>query len=111
MIIVKLELHSARTGRVKEIGRLLIDNISRRGNDSKRADYRVRLLQRASKRVRREGRVLNYPRLSYDVWRLVFRALRSVMHEEDKPPMLKVDSCLIETQHKPTGFLPLTERV
>lgn len=83
MIIVKIELHSARTGKISEIGRLLIDNISRTGNDSRRGDYRVRLMRRGTfKQVHREGVVLNYPRLSYSVWRLVFRALKSVLREE-----------------------------
>lgn len=82
MIVVRVELHSARTGKVKEIGRMLIDNISMRGNDSRRGDYRIRLLKRGAKQVLREGRVMDYPRLSYNVWRLVFRGLKSVLKEE-----------------------------
>lgn len=88
MLIVKIELHSARTGDTKEIGRLLIDNISQCGNASKRGDYRVRLLRRGkfhplqSGAVLREGRVTNYPRLTYSVWRLVYRALQSVMDKK-----------------------------
>lgn len=87
MIIVRIELHSARTRKVTQIGEMWIDNISRTGNDSKRGNYRVRLLRRGTAagygpKVQREGQVYDFPRLSYNIWRLVFRALKSVLTEE-----------------------------
>jgi hypothetical protein len=85
VILVRIELHSARTGRVEEIGRMIIANISGKGvgRFHKRADYKVMLLRRGLvDKVQREGVVRDYPRLSYSVWRLVFRALKSVLHEE-----------------------------
>lgn len=86
VLIIRIELHSARTGKVKEIGRMLIDNISMTGNDSKRGDYRVRLMRRGSNRkVLREGRVENYPRLSYPVWRLLQLALDNVLTPIKRP--------------------------
>lgn len=90
MIIVKIELHSARTGENKEIGRMLIDNVSGNleGRYHKRGNYRVRLLRRGkshpldSGAVQRQGEVTDFPRLSYSIWRLVFRSLKSVLKKE-----------------------------
>ena len=90
MLVVKIELHSAITGKITTIGRMVIDNI---GGTRTRGDYRVRLLRANAKewlgmysirhaKVTREGRVLNYPRLSYSVWRLVFRSLKAILKEE-----------------------------
>jgi hypothetical protein len=85
MIIIRVELKSARTGKTSEIGRMLIDNVSGGGigRYDRRANYRVRLLRRNSEQVLRQGEVKNYPRLSYSIWRLVFRALKSVLWEEN----------------------------
>lgn len=88
MIVVKIELHSARTGFVTEIGRMHIANITGNGQGrwEPRADYNVKLFRRRSKggclSVLREGTVKDFPRLSYNVWRLVTRALKSVFPEE-----------------------------
>lgn len=93
MIVVKVELHSAITGRVSELGRMLI------GNDGtgagKRGNYDVRVLRKRMDNVHEEpfeqwyrapvtraGRVEDYPRQSYNVWRLVARALLSAFPEE-----------------------------
>lgn len=77
MIVVKVELHSARTGKVTEVGRLLIANdgtgTPRRGN------YTGVLLRRGStKRVQRTARLLDYPRQSYTVWEFVRRMLNAL---------------------------------
>ncbi len=84
MIVVKIELHSAITGEVSEIGRTYIDNV---GGTQDRGDYRVRVCRRGNEAIPRNparmGAVTNYPRLSYNVWRLVIRALRSAFPEED----------------------------
>lgn len=82
MLIVKIELHSAITGEVSEIGRLHICNI---GGTAKRGDYEAGVLRRGGKgRYTRTGKVSNYPRLSYNVWRLVIRSLLSCFPEEKR---------------------------
>lgn len=90
MLIVTIELRSARTGEREVLGQMLIDNVSGGGvgRFAPRADYRVRVgrkgqtLDKVAAYPQREGQVLNYPRLSYNVWRLVLRALRSAFPEE-----------------------------
>ncbi len=92
MLVVKVELHSARTGEIQTLGQMVIDNVSGGGvgRDAARADYRVRVgrkgstLQGIADKPLREGQVADYPRLSYNVWRLVVRALLSAFPEEKK---------------------------
>jgi hypothetical protein len=78
MIVVKVELHSAITGRISEIARMNICNI---GGTHTKGDYHCETLRGRSKadldkRVQqRTGNVMNYPRLSIHVWHLVARAL------------------------------------
>lgn len=89
MLIVKVELHSAITGKKTEIARMMIDNI---GGDLKKGDYRCRTyrgrsalrLERAMRwgEVTREGRVLGHRRLALHVWHLVAKALRSMNYGE-----------------------------
>jgi len=92
MIVVRIELHSAITGNVTEIGVMRIGNV---GGTCERGDYEVRVQKRAERELivgadfegwdkptTRTGEVKNYPRLSYNVWRLVLRALRSAFPEE-----------------------------
>ena len=88
MLVVKLELHSARTGEVTEIGRMIIHNVSGggKGRYDKRADYVAEVYRKGRKnQIMRVGKVENYPRLSYNVWRLVARSLLSAFPEEDAP--------------------------
>ena len=93
MLIVKIELWSARTGEVSEIGRTYIANTG--GGCPTRGDYRAWVCRRGGSidphevcthedggKYARRGEVKNYPRLSYNVWRLVIRALRSCFPEE-----------------------------
>ena len=83
MIVVKVELHSAITGEVSEIGRTYIHNTGE--GTSERGDYSVNVCRKGSRNfynAARRGEVLDYPRLSYNVWRLVSRALRSAFPEE-----------------------------
>lgn len=89
MIIVTIELLSARTGERSVLGRMLISNV---GVDSggRRGDYEVLVankadangLQAIMARPQRRGSVTGFPRLSYNVWRLVSRAIRSAFPEE-----------------------------
>jgi len=99
MIVVKVELHGAMSGRVTELGRMLIGNMG--DATGSRGDYEARVLRRRATHlgkvgevgdspfiqwkdapVTRTGEVKNYPRLSYNIWRLVLRALRSSFPEE-----------------------------
>ena len=91
MLVVKIELHSAVTGKVDEIGRMYIANdgtgtaargsydaaICRKGTTSPPNTFSGGRLDPV-----RIGRVENYPRLSYNVWRLVLRSLRSCFPED-----------------------------
>ena len=87
VIVVKIELHSARTGCVELLGTTIISNA---GGSHTRGDYDVRVGHKKDagahedvyKRPLRTGSVKNYPRLSYNVWRLVIRALKSAFPEE-----------------------------
>lgn len=92
MLIVTIELQSANTGKTSLLGRMLIWNRGDQPKQSKRGNYGVAVLRKGSEipmgnfvpiAVRR-GEVLDYPRSSYNVWRLVLRALRSAFPEETK---------------------------
>ena len=107
MIVVKIELWPRGVeARAKEIGRMFVANI---GGTHDRGDYSVAVARRGSTEVPRQlvadamaaqgaeidseslaeypeatraGQVKNYPRLSYNVWRLISRALRASFPEE-----------------------------
>jgi len=87
MLVLKLELHSARTGEIKEIGRTIIANV---GGTQERGDYICKVAKKREtfdnkntwSKPLRIGEVKDYPRLSYNVWRLVIRALKSAFPEE-----------------------------
>lgn len=90
MLIVTIELDSAITGERKLLGRMLICNTGSGSSDGTRGDYDVKVakktdaddLRKAYREPLRAGRVWNYPRLSYNVWRLVSRAILSAFPEE-----------------------------
>jgi len=78
MLVVKVELWPGGCEeRSREIGRMLIDNTTYE-RDARRGDYRIRLMRKGARTVQRSAKVLNYPRLSYPVWKLVRRALRAL---------------------------------
>lgn len=87
MLVLKLELHSARTGEVKEIGRTIIANV---GGTTERGNYICKVSRKRDifdnrdtwKEPLRTGDVKDYPRLTYNVWRLVIRSLLSAFPEE-----------------------------
>lgn len=81
MIIVKIELHSARTGKITELGRAHISNTGVLTSENpNRGDYNVELFRKGSAtKVQRKGLVRDYPRNSYTVWELVRRALESAL--------------------------------
>ena len=91
MLVVNIELHSANTGKVSTLGRMIIANDGTSDNP-KRADYDVMVGRKSDAENTlkvfmnplRRGRVKDYPRLSYNVWRLVLRALRAAFPEEKR---------------------------
>lgn len=89
MLVVKIELHSALDHTVTEIGRMNIANDGHGTNTI--GHYKAQVLRRGStdpgwedrkSHITRTGAVDNYPRQSYNVWRLVLRALKSAFPEE-----------------------------
>ena len=87
MIVVRVELHSARTGLVTEIARAVIHNvggtaeigeyeaITIRGRDKQTFDKRILEAIYDGKNVARKGEVSGYPRKRLHVWNLVAKAL------------------------------------
>ena len=90
MIVIKIELHSARTKEITLLGSMVIANDGT-SKDHKRGNYLVGVankkdaadLKLAMSRPLRTGVVKDFPRLSYNVWRLVLRALKSAFPEEN----------------------------
>ena len=91
MLVVKIEFHKFSTGDVEEIGRMYIANVG--SGNQLRGDYEAAVCRRGSTKApipinpvgpkaTRIGSVKNYPRLSYNVWRLVCKALKSCFPEE-----------------------------
>lgn len=82
MIIVRVELHSANTGEITQLGWMNLSNTGRLGS-LKRADYEVEIMSMRkgviTKKVMRKSLVRDYPRLAYTVWELVRRALESAL--------------------------------
>lgn len=77
MIVVKVELHSAITGEVTEIGRMNIINDGT--GDADVGNYNVLLMRRGTtRRVQRGGRVEGHSRKSLPIWALVSKALKAV---------------------------------
>ena len=80
MIVVKVELHSAITCEITELGRMVIDNV---GGTRTRGNYRARVARKGQElwegmqKPQREGRIENHPRLSQSVWCLVAKALHA----------------------------------
>jgi hypothetical protein len=85
MLVVKIELHSARTGKVTELGRMQITNNGiESAHNPKRGEYDVEIMRKGSTtKVQRRGLVRDYPRLSYTVWELVRRSLEAALGKSD----------------------------
>lgn len=91
MIVVKVELHSAVTGKVEELARMLIANKGDSTSPSK-GNYKCLTLRGRSKEaldkatvngtVTRRGEVMQHARLSLHVWHLVAKALKSMNYGE-----------------------------
>ena len=79
MLVVKIELWpGGDEKRCREIGRMRI--INQGGTASaERGDYSIHLMRKGTTdTMQRTGEVLDYPRLSYPVWKLVRRALEAL---------------------------------
>lgn len=80
MLLVKIELHSAITGQISDLGSMIIANDNT--GDPEYGNYDVRMARPQQHLVaaiwrnpERKGRVENYPRLELPVWELVRRSL------------------------------------
>ena len=87
-LIVSIELFSAVTRKSTLLGRTVIYNTGEHRGEP-RGDYVVAVGRRGRlhpaeilEKPLRKGYVQNYPRLAYNVWRLVIRALLSAFPEE-----------------------------
>lgn len=79
MLVVKIELHSAITGKITEIGSMKLWNTG--AGTRRRGDYRAELLSgRCKAKLNPRGEVRDYPRLSYTAWELLRQMLNN-MHE------------------------------
>lgn len=94
MIVVKIELWSAITHRISEIGRMYIANDG--SGSAERGDYQAAVCKRGTDKVphpldpagpkaTRSGAIKDYPRLAYNVWRLIARACLATFPEERAP--------------------------
>lgn len=78
MIVIKVELHSARTGKISEIGRMTISNDGT-GKHPQSGNYNIRLMRRSTtSTIQKECRVEGYSRLSSPIWSLVYKALANL---------------------------------
>lgn len=94
MIKVTIELESAITGETSVLGVMCLANDGTGGRDA--GNYNVAVMRRdrlgnvrrlympIGADVCRAGRVEGYPRLAYNVWRLIARGLLSAFPEERK---------------------------
>ncbi|WP_299085139.1 hypothetical protein [uncultured Paraglaciecola sp.] len=94
MIVVEVKLHSAVTNTVTTLGRAIIANDGTGGGARRNYDAMIAKKVDAQKepttanlgkiwaKPLRRGRVEDYPAPSYNMWRLVIRALKSAFPEE-----------------------------
>ena len=80
MIRVTVELIPFGIGEPQQLG---VMHIANDGTGTKeRGNYKTHVYRKNSWKIARAGVVKDYPRLSYNVWRLVMRCLRSSFPEE-----------------------------
>lgn len=86
MIRITVDLVSARGPQHnKRLGVMEICNdgsLSDGSGDSTRGNYYGRIYRKGGRSVIRQGNVENFPRRSYQVWRLILRMLRDCYPEE-----------------------------
>lgn len=101
MIIVRVELHSAITGKVTEIACMGIANI---GGTAESGDYRAETWRGrsrpalAQRQVQRAAEVRKYPRLAIHVWHLVARSLVAMGYAGSTAPRQMADMFDAEVQ-------------
>lgn len=97
MLRVTIDLVSAITKRTTTLGTMFLANDGKGSND--RGNYDVRVMRKGVTsplgRTTREGRVEDYPRLAYNVWRLIGRAVHAAFPEEREPGIAKLNSDVI----------------
>lgn len=87
MIIVRVELHSARTGKITELARMKLCNV---GGTEDRRDYSVETFRGRSLKAldnevtNRTGGVTNFPSPAIHIWHLIAEALKS-LHYDRRP--------------------------
>ncbi len=85
MIVVKIELWpKGYEEKAREIGRMTLHNLfATTVSNPKRGDYEVNVMRRGTTTTsQRRGVVEDYPRHSYNIWRLIARALKETFPEE-----------------------------
>lgn len=103
MIVIKVELHSARTGRVTTLGQAIITNEGT-NPDPRRGDYKLSIgrkqdaeagnLRAIITRPSRTAEVKEFPRHSYTIWRMILRLLRAAYPED------KIDNGILTAQNE-----------
>lgn len=94
MLVVKVELHSAITGRVTEIARMMIHNIG--GGSRTVGHYGVEIYRgrdaatlgkaMRTRKVFKAGAVMDHPRQAEHVWNLVRKALSATGYDKPQTP-------------------------
>ena len=79
MLVIRVELHSAITGQVKEIARMTIANTRKNEDHPEKGDYVGKIYKSPKfQAVIRRGEVFNHSRLYYSVWTLVGKMLKDM---------------------------------
>lgn len=77
MIVIKVELHSAVTGEISQLGQMIISN-DRTGTDNS-MNYNGRVMRKPKFLLTtKRGRVENHPRKTEVIWVLIARMLKSM---------------------------------
>lgn len=108
MIVVKIELESAITGRTTEIGRMYVTNQGT-SSDPRVGNYTVAVCRRGTEDLprpiepdgpapTRSGEVIGHRRLDHNVWRLIAKAVLSAFPEERIPRAFKGSATTIDEQ-------------
>lgn len=102
MLVVKVELHSARTGEIEELARMLICNDARRSLENpRRGTYNCYSLRKGSdpknaevlrKSILRRCTLQDFPRSALHVWNMVAEALTGMNYGRTS----QLQQCLID---------------
>ena len=78
MIVVRVELHSARTGQVTQLARMDLSNVGT-STDGRVGNYHGRVRRRPGfTQVTREGEVMGHRRRDLTVWTLLRKMLENM---------------------------------